>query len=93
MLFSTSLVALILSPRRLQIQNTKVCHIIWTLMSRWSFQIDMELMFELATMHNMRVNISNYSACGEAEPQATSYCPRGSNIPVRYSDNEAFVYY
>jgi autophagy-related protein 18 len=26
MLFSTSLVALILSPRRLQIKNTKVCH-------------------------------------------------------------------
>jgi hypothetical protein len=58
MLFSTSLVALILSPRLLRIQNTKVRT--WRL---GAYRAGTELM-DLAWFDNLRVDIPNTSARG-----------------------------
>lgn len=88
MLFSTSLVALILSPRRLQITNTKVSFrrpipsvcFVWT-------------DFVPATIHDMRVDLSHHGAGRQVEPNAPSHCPGGPNISLRYSDNEATLHH
>jgi hypothetical protein len=76
MLFSTSLVALILSPRRLQIQNTKVGKSTSFMADGpWKLSTCIGLTFDIATMHNMRVDVPHDGSGGQAESQATSHCP------------------
>lgn len=91
MLFSTSLVALILSPRRLQITNTKVrrspqvgIHSFLLLFLIKTTEIAIEIsvalrlrgmlltllhVYIIAPIHNMRIDVSHYRACGQVEPE------------------------
>lgn len=69
MLFSTSLVALILSPRRLQITNTKV-----SAQKPRSMVLVMRrlvLIINPATIYHLRVDLSHYRISGEVEPETT----------------------
>lgn len=97
MLFSTSLVALILSPRRLQITNTKVCQSIRAagqILLRVNKVIALiTIVLFTAPMHNMRIDFPNYSPLCEAESQTPGDRVGRSDLPLRYPDDEAVVYH
>lgn len=82
MLFSTSLVALILSPRRLQITNTKVRY------SSFVPELYMIMLTEAAAIYHMRVDISNDRTGGQAESETTCHSARRLHLSIRYSDDE-----
>lgn len=103
MLFSTSLVALILSPRRLQITNTKVRRV-----SEWIYLLDScaglmkgrsglstvnAFVYFIAPIYNMRIDFSNDRAGSQTEPEATGDRVRRSDLSLRYPDHEAPEYY
>jgi hypothetical protein len=85
MLFSTSLVALILSPRHLVIQNTKVLYT-----HHWStFQLTRLSAF----FHYLRAYIPICGPGCAAQPQATCRCAWGGNISVRHLEHDPSLYY
>ena len=84
MLFSTSLVAIILSPRQLRITNTKV---------RTS-QMNFVMVFKIKELtlggasteaiYNMRAHLPNQRACSPAQQETVDRRSRGTDIFVRY---------
>jgi hypothetical protein len=85
MLFSTSLVALILSPRRLQIKNTKVRHgnLLWSTMLTHGIS---------AQFDNLRTYLPDYRPSRAPQSEETGHSSRGPDLSLRYSDHEAALH-
>ena len=99
MLFSTSLVALILSPRRLQITNTKVRYHVCRLWGIFSCcekarivaglrtlkdRADVPFPFSPETLSHMRTHVFNHCACSTIEPQETGGRTRRFYLSIRH---------
>ena len=91
MLFQTSLVALVgigdeptMSPRKLQITNTKVFSPVTRIWRRAE---------EIATPGDLRVDVSDICACRQVEPKATYCCPGGTSIHLRHCNNETCLHH
>lgn len=88
MLFSTSLVALIKSPRHLVIQNTKVC-------SRLDFAShkgNSVLMLGKEIIDNMRAYVPFGCPRCATQPETTCCCIGGRDISVRHLEYDASLY-
>ena len=90
MLFSTSLVALILSPRRLQISNTKVR--LDARSKAFICFVFQRLQFT-AAINNMRAHFSDYDTSCTVKSQTLGHHPRGPDLSIRHTKYEAPVHY